>query len=180
VLILAIATKAQNPVVKLEVDLRDAPRRVYHAKMEFPVKPGPFTLVYPKWIPGEHSPNGPIVDVTGVQFRGNGREIPWRRNDVDLYAFHCDIPAGVTSMEATLDYLLPKEDGTAGSPSATAQLAVLPWNLMVLYPEGAKTDEIMFAASIRVPAGWKFATALQPVKTGSADSATFETISLTR
>src|SRR5262249_16558466 len=97
----AVQLKAQIPQpVRLEVDLRDAPRRVYHAKMEFPVKPGPFTLVYPKWIPGEHSPNGPIVDIAGVHFRGHGQEIPWRRDDVDLYAFHCMIPAGVTTLEA--------------------------------------------------------------------------------
>jgi predicted metalloprotease with PDZ domain len=179
---IASASSAQSPAtpVKLEVDLGDAPRRVYHAKMEFPVKPGAFTLVYPKWIPGEHSPNGPIVDVTGVHFRGNGQEIPWRRDDLDLYAFHCQIPAGVTIMEATLDYLLPKEEGTSGSPSATAQLAVLPWNLVVLYPQGAKSDEVMFRASIHVPAGWKFATALERAASVAADSATFETVSLTR
>jgi predicted metalloprotease with PDZ domain len=178
----APASRAQKPAppVKLEVDLRDAPRRVYHAKMEFPVTAGAFALVYPKWIPGEHGPNGPIVDVTGVHFLGNGQEIPWRRDDVDLYAFHCEIPPGVATMEATLDYLLPKEEGTAGSPSATAQVAVLPWNLVVLYPQGAKTDEVMFSASVRLPAGWKFATALETATSASADSATFETISLTR
>jgi|KBSMisStaDraftv2_1062788.scaffolds.fasta_scaffold49575_2 predicted metalloprotease with PDZ domain len=175
----ATFAQTQTPV-KLEVDLRDATRRIYHSKMEFPVKPGPFTLVYPKWIPGEHSPNGPIVDVTGVHFRANGQEIPWRRDDVDLYLFHCTIPAGITAMEATLDYLLPKEDGTAGSPSATAQVAVLPWNLVVLYPQGAKTDEVMFSASIRVPAGWKFATALTTVRSDGPEAAAFETISLTR
>src|SRR5215472_19102123 len=179
-LLLNVQTKAQGIAVRLEVDLRDAPRRVYHSRMEFPVKPGPLTLVYPKWIPGEHSPNGPIVDVTGVQFRGNGQEISWRRDDMDLYAFHCNIPAGVTIMEATLDYLLPKEEGTAGSPSATAQVAVLPWNLVVLYPQGAKTDEVMFSASVRLPAGWKFATALETATGGLPDSAAFETISLTR
>src|SRR5215470_2736971 len=178
----ACATSAQNPTppVRLEVDLRDAPRRVYHAKLQFPVKPGAFTLVYPKWIPGEHAPNGPIVDVTGVQFRGNGQEIPWRRDDVDLYAFHCEIPAGVTTMEATLDYLLPKEEGTAGSPSATAQLAVLPWNLVVLYPEGAKSDDVLFAPSIRLPDGWQFSTALRPAPGGSGPgSVRFAAVSLT-
>src|SRR6476661_6908753 len=81
----------EKPAVKLEVDLRDATRRVYHSKMEFPVTAGPLTLVYPKWIPGEHAPNGPIVDVTGLHFRGNGKEITWRRDVVDLYAFHCEI-----------------------------------------------------------------------------------------
>ena len=186
VLLLGVPAKAQTPPLKLEVDLRDAPRRMYHSRMEFPVKPGPFTLVYPKWIPGEHSPNGPIVDVTGVHFRANGQEISWRRDDVDLYAFHCDIPAGVTSMEATLDYLLPKEDGTAGSPSASAQVAVLPWNLVVLYPQGAKTDDVMFSASVQLPAGWGFAIALtqlppvKPVEEAANHGVRFETVSLTR
>src|SRR5258705_12923214 len=78
-----------KPAVKLEVDLRDATKRVYHSKMEFPVTAGPLTLVYPKWIPGEHAPTGPIVDATGLHFRGGGKELTWRRDDVDMYAFHC-------------------------------------------------------------------------------------------
>jgi len=73
--ILSSATAQQSgKAVKLEVDLREEARRIYHAKMEFPVKPGPFTLVYPKWIPGEHAPNGPIVDVTGVKFFAKGKK----------------------------------------------------------------------------------------------------------
>src|SRR5262249_32665565 len=110
--------QAEKPV-KLEVDLREAARRIYHAKMEFAVKPGPLTLVYPKWIPGEHSPTGPIVDVTGVKFFANGKEVIWRRNTVDMYAFECEVPAGAETLEATLDYLLPLESGTAGVPSAS-------------------------------------------------------------
>ena len=167
--------------VKLEVDLRDAPRRIFHSRMEFSVQPGPLTLVYPKWIPGEHAPNGPIVDLTGLHFRGNGREIPWRRDDVDLFAFHCDVPPGVTAMEASLDLLLPKEERSGGTASTSAQLAVLPWNLVVLYPAGAHSDEVMFSASIRLPAGWKFATALERAPGSPAeDGARFQTVSLTR
>jgi len=171
----------EKPAVKLEVDLRDAAKRIYHARMEFPVTRGPLTLVYPKWIPGEHAPNGPIVDVTGLHFRADGKEIEWRRDLVDLYAFHCEITAGITKLEATLDYLLPTEEGTAGAPSASAKVAVLPWNLVVLYPDGAKSDDVKFAASVRVPEGWKFATALQPaVGAGRTDGlAEFETVSLT-
>jgi predicted metalloprotease with PDZ domain len=167
--------------VKLDVDLRDATKRVYHSKMEFPVTAGPLTLVYPKWIPGEHSPTGAIVDAAGLFFRGNGKEITWRRDDVDMFAFHCDIPADVTTLEVTLDYLLPVEAATAGSPSASAKVAVLPWNLVVLYPQGAKSDEVRFAPSIRVPEGWKFATALQVLPgTRRAESVVeFETVSLT-
>src|SRR5260221_11860342 len=167
--------------VKLEVDLRDAAKRVYHSKMEFAVSAGPLTLAYPKWIPGEHAPNGPIVDVAGLHFRADGKEIAWRRDLVDLYAFHCEMPAGATTLEVTLDYLLPVEDGTAGQASASAKVAVLPWNLVVLYPAGAKSDDVKFAASVRVPEGWKFATALQPAAgAGRTDGlAEFETVSLT-
>src|SRR5215475_2875690 len=158
----AAGQQAGRPV-KLEVDLREAPRRIYHAKMEFAVKPGPFALVYPKWIPGEHSPSGPITDVTGVKFFVNGKEVQWRRNTVDLYAFECLIPAGGETLEATLDYLLPAEAGAAGVPSASAQLAVLPWNLVVLYPRDTKSDDVKFSAKLRIPAGWRFATALPVV-----------------
>jgi predicted metalloprotease with PDZ domain len=171
----------ENAPVKLEVDLRDAVKRAYHSKMEFPVKSGALTLVYPKWIPGEHSPTGAIVDTTGLRFRGNGKEIAWRRDDVDLFAIHCEIPADVTTLEVTLDYLLPVESGTAGAPSASARLAVLPWNLVVLYPDGANSDDVKFAPSVRVPEGWKFATALQTSAGSSrAEGAVqFETVSLT-
>src|SRR5215471_4161162 len=187
-LLLLVATTLRSPAraqsrqpVKLEVDLRDAARRVYHSHMEFPVKPGPLTLVYPKWIPGEHAPNGPIVDLTGLHFRANGLEVPWRRDDVDLFQFRCDVPPGASTLEVALDYLLPKEEGTAGPPSASAQIAVLPWNLVVLYPAGSKSDDVMFAPSVRVPAGWKFATALTRVNpNGSAEGeASFEPVSLT-
>ena len=171
----------EKQAVKLEVDLRDAPKRVYHSKMEFPVTAGPLTLVYPAWIPGEHSPTAAIVDATGLRFRGNGKEISWRRGSADMYAFHCEIPAGVTTLEATLDYLLPFEGGTSGAPSSSAKVAVLPWNLMLLYPQGVKSDDVKFAASVRVPEGWKFATALQ-TSAGSGQNAggvEFDAVSLT-
>src|SRR5690242_4469419 len=93
--------------VKLEVDLREAPRRVYHAKMTLPVKPGPLTLVYPKWIPGEHAPNGPIVDVTGVKFSANRNEVRWQRDPGDMYAFECTVPTGAETLDVQMDYLLP-------------------------------------------------------------------------
>src|SRR5256885_15466057 len=172
------ARQASKPV-KLEVDLREAARRVYHAKMEFAVKPGPFTLVYPKWIPGEHAPNGPIVDVTGVKFFAGGKEVTWRRDTADMYAFSCEVPAGVETLEVTLDYLLPQESGTAGVASSTAQIAELPWNLVVLYPKDTKSDDVKFSAKLRIPAGWKFATTL-PVTKESSDGIEFETVSLDR
>jgi len=179
--IVPVSRAQRSEPIKMEADLRDAPRRIYHARLEIPVKPGPLTLVYPKWIPGEHAPNGPIVDLTGLHFRANGREILWNRDDVDLFQFRCEVPSGSSTLEVTLDYLLPKEEGTAGPPSASAQVAVLPWNLLLLYPAGAKSDDVMFAPSVRVPSGWKFATALSRLRpaTSAENEASFEPVSLT-
>ena len=96
-----------NKPIRIAVDLRDATKYIFHAKLEFPVKEGALTLVYPKWIPGDHAPTGPILDLTGLKFRAGGKEIAWLRDDVDMYAFHCDIPAGMETLEVSLDYLSP-------------------------------------------------------------------------
>lgn len=165
--------------IRIAVDLREAPKRIFHSRMEFPVSAGPLTLVYPKWIPGEHGPNGPIVDVTGVHFRAGGKEIAWRRDDVDMYAFNCDVPAGADSLEVTLDFLSPSSaQGFSTSPTATSQIAVLNWNLVLLYPSGPKSDDLIYQASVRLPAEWKFGTAL-PIGKQSADEIDFEPASLT-
>ncbi len=165
--------------IHIAVDLREAPKRIFHAKMEFPVAAGPLTLVYPKWIPGEHGPNGPIVDVTGLHFRAGGKDIAWLRDDADMFAFHCDVPAGVDKLEVSLDFLSPAEArGFSTSPTATSQTAVLNWNLVLLYPLGPKSDDLTYVASLRLPEGWKYGTAL-PVAKESADEIEFQPASLT-
>jgi hypothetical protein len=63
--------------IKLQVDATDAPRRLFHVRMTMPAKPGPMTLLHPEWIPGEHSPSGPIADLVGLKIDANGQEIPW-------------------------------------------------------------------------------------------------------
>ena len=174
-----IAAQQQQRPMRVAADLREAPRRIFHARLEIPVKAGPFTLVYPKWIPGEHSPNGPISDLTGLKFTGSGKAIAWRRDDTNMFAFHCQIPAGVETLEVSLDYLSPSAGDTiAGSPSATAQVAVLNWNQILLYPQGAKSDDVRVVASLRVPAGWRFATALTKAR-DSGEEIEFEPVSLT-
>ena len=104
----ARAQDARKPV-RLTVDMRDATKHIFHAKLMFPAAAGPLTLVYPKWIPGEHSPVGPIVNLTGLFFRAGGKEIEWRRDDADMFAFHCQIPAGANELEVSLDYISPSE-----------------------------------------------------------------------
>jgi predicted metalloprotease with PDZ domain len=173
------AQAAQQPV-RVAVDLRDAPKRIFHSKLEFRVKPGPLTLVYPKWIPGEHSPTGPILNLTGLHFRAGDKEIPWRRDDEDMYAFHCEVPAGASVLEVSLDYLSPVDVlGSRERPSATQKLALLNWYMVVLYPQGQKSDDLDFIASLRIPAGWKYGTAL-PVARESGDQIEFQQATLTR
>jgi len=176
------SSRAQSALatVRIAVDLRDAPKHIFHAKLEFPVNPGPLTLVYPKWIQGEHAPTGPIVDLTGLKMQAAGKEVAWRRDDVDMYAFHLEIPSGADTLQVELDYLSPPDtsNGSRETPAATAQIAVLDWYLVTLYPQGAKTDDLTYVASLRLPAGWKYGTAL-PVASGNADTVEFAPASLT-
>ena len=157
-----IKTSGFALVETLAVNATEAPRKVFHAKLTIPATPGDFVLLYPKWIPGEHGPTGPLVDLAGIYFRGNGNVLPWHRDPVDLYAFHVEVPPGVSSIEATLDYLSPVEtpSGFSEGSSATEKLAVLGWNWLVLYPKGHGSDEIGVQASLQMPSNWQWASAL--------------------
>jgi|HubBroStandDraft_1064217.scaffolds.fasta_scaffold13014_3 predicted metalloprotease with PDZ domain len=172
------AQDARKPV-QLSADLREAAKHIFHAKLLFPVTAGPLTLVYPKWIPGEHSPVGPIVNLTGLLFRADGKEIEWRRDDVDMFAFHCQVPAGVSELEVSLDYVSPSGPSAGReNPSATAQLAILNWYTVLLYPQDAKSDDLTYTASLQTPAGWKYGTAL-PVANETGAAIEFRPASLT-
>ena len=104
------ASAAQRRAI-LTVDAREAPRNILHAVMSLPVTAGPLTLRYPKWIPGEHGPTGPVADVAGIIVHAGAKTLPWRRDDVDMYAFHVDVPAGVATLDVQFDYLAPAEQG---------------------------------------------------------------------
>jgi len=172
------------PPIKLLVDITEAPRKILHARLAIPTKAGPQTLFYPKWIPGEHGPTGPITDLAGLTFRVAGKPLPWRRDDVDMYSFHIDVPAGATILDVALDFLLAAEStGFTSAASATASLDILNWNQVLLYPEGYASDNLVFDASLRLPAGWKHGTALaeEAVTPGNDGSELvhFKSVSLT-
>src|SRR5271157_3276405 len=130
---------ANGPAVALSVDASEAPRKIFHAQLRIPAKPGTLTLYYPKWIPGEHGPTGPIQDLAGLKFRANGQTLKWRRDLLDGWTFHVEVPAGVSTVNASLDFISPasQDEGifTAGS-SATDKMTVLSWNTVLLYPAG--------------------------------------------
>ena len=171
---------AANPAgtISLAVDATDAPRNLLHAKLSIPVSAGALTLFYPKWIPGEHGPTGPIVDLAGLRISAAGKALAWRRDDVDMYAFHVEVPQGVSALEVALDYLGEvKEEGFSSAASATQELAMISWNQLLLYPWGKSPRELMYSASLRLPAGWKFATALD-VASQTGDVVEFKPVAL--
>ena len=170
---------AQSTPIKLSVDAGEAPRRLLRSHMQFPVKPGPFSLLYPKWIPGEHGPTGPIEDLVGIKVTANGQVIPWNRDDVDIYEFHIDIPQGVSTIDVDAEFISPPETGgfSAGG-SITSQLAVLSWNQLLLYPKGTPSDQLNYQATLKVPNGWRYGTAL-PIESESGNQIVFKPSSLT-
>jgi predicted metalloprotease with PDZ domain len=173
------AAFAQIQPIRISVDATDITRRLVHARITYPVKAGALTLLYPQWIPGEHGPTGPIADLVGIEISGNGHPIPWKRDLVDMYAFHVDIPADVTSLDVSIDFISPPETGgfSSGS-SATSEMAVLSWNQFLLYPAGTPTDQLNIQADLKVPNGWRYGTAL-PIASESGNSIRFEPSSVT-
>ncbi|MGH9396500.1 MAG: M61 family metallopeptidase [Terriglobia bacterium] len=169
-----------GPTIQLTVDATQAPMRIVHTRMVMPVTPGALTLYYPKWIPGEHAPDGPIANLTGLKFSANGQAIPWRRDLLDMFAFHLTIPAGVSSLDVKLDYLEPKaQSGFSAGASATDKLVLLSWNQNLLYPAGRRAQEIIYKPTLRLPDGWHYGTAL-PVAAHSGNEIEFKPVSLNR
>ena len=152
--------------IRLQVDMSESPQQILHSKMIIPVRPGEVTLFYPKWIPGEHGPTGPLVNVAGFTVTAAGRPLEWKRDLVEMYAIHVNVPSGVRSLDVAFDFLLPNgTEGYSYGASATPNLSVLNWNQVIVYPSGTPPEEQMVLASMKLPAGWKFGTALPVART---------------
>ncbi len=162
---------AAPPTVTIFVDASSAPRKVFHAKLSIPASPGELTLYYPKWIPGEHAPDGPLIDLAGLKFSAGGKSLKWRRDLLDAFTLHVEVPPGESEVKAELDFLSPAtfEAGFSAGSSATDKMAVISWNQVLLYPQGWKSDEITYAASLKLPANWKYGTPL-PVASSAAEN----------
>ena len=146
--------------LQLDVDLRDVTRGIFRVREVIPVAgPGPLTLYYPQWLPGNHGPRGPINHLAGLEFRANGEPLAWRRDPVNVYAFHLDVPASARSVEARFQFLSPTA-GDQGRIVATPDMLNLQWNTVVLYPAGHYVSRIRVVPSVTLPEGWSFAAAL--------------------
>jgi predicted metalloprotease with PDZ domain len=173
------AARAQAPELALDVDLREAPRRLVHAHLRIPARAGQLALAYPKWIPGEHGPNGPVVDLAGLVFTARGQRLAWRRDPLDLYRLVVEVPQGESEIEAQLDFISPPPgwSGFSEGASATAHLAVLSWHQVLLYPYGAAAKDVRMRATVHVPPRWKIATPL-PIDGAPGETTHFAPVSL--
>ncbi len=175
----AAAALGQTGPITLTVDATRAPEKILHSTMVIPVTPGPLTLYYPKWIPGEHAASGPIANVTGLKFTANGKTLYWQRDTKDAFTLHVDVPQGATSLDVAFDYLEPGAGQFTGGSSATARLVVISWNQNLLYPAGTPAQQLTYDTKLVLPSGWKFGTAL-PTEGQSGDSVTFKPVELNR
>ena len=174
------AWASAGPTISIVVDATEAPRKILHARLRIPASPGTLTLYYPKWIPGEHAPDGPVVDLAGLKFAASGKPLKWRRDLLDGWTIHVEVPAGENEVLADLDYLEPATlvGGFSSGSSATEKLLILSWNQVLLYPKGWKSDDLTYSASLRIPDGWKYATSL-PLSTANGNDLHFTPVSLT-
>lgn len=159
----AIAAPRDQPylgTITLSVDLTDTQRRIINVHETVPAGEGELTLLYPKWIPGNHSPTGPISKVAGLVVTANGKNVPWVRDRVDVYAFHISVPSGVKTIDADFQFLPPLRR-TEGRISFSSKIIDLAWNTVVLYPAGYFARRVSVSPSVKLPSGWKFASALE-------------------
>jgi predicted metalloprotease with PDZ domain len=172
VLVASAALAAEDPPILLSVDATDAARRIFHVRESIPVSSGPLTLAYPKWIPGEHGAEGPITDLVGLQVSSQGRPLAWKRSPKEMWHFEVVVPEGAASLDVTFDYVA----SPASYTTATAKLAWINWWSVLLYPRSPQANSLVFRATLKLPVGWKYGTALPGVRNG--DEVTFSPVSL--
>lgn len=172
----APADKPYPGTIRLHVDATDLDRRILTVRETIPVAgPGPMTLLYPEWLPGKHSPRGPVDKLAGLVIRAGATRLEWTRDLVDVYAFHIDVPAGVAAIDLDFQFVSPT-DPKQGRVVVTPDMLNLQFDQVALYPAGYFTRQIPFDASVRFPDGWKHATALRSAPGAAAGETRFAVV----
>jgi predicted metalloprotease with PDZ domain len=164
-------------LIRLSVDATDTDRHIFSVRETVPVRGGASTvLLYPQWLPGNHSPSGRIDSLSGLTIRADGSRVDWTRDPVDVFAFHVTAPAGATELSIEFQFLSPVDTG-GGRMVVTPEMLNLQWNAVVLYPAGYFTRQIQVEPNLRLPQGWQFATALETALTNGGVTS-FKPVSL--
>jgi predicted metalloprotease with PDZ domain len=162
--------------ILIDVDATDTARAIFRVKQTIPVSgPGPFTLLYPEWLPGNHAPRGPIASIAGLRITADGEPVAWTRDPLDVYAFHVDVPEGIEELDVEFQHLSPTESNQ-GRIVMTPDMMNVQWEKMTLYPAGYFVRNITVRPSITLPEGWQGATSLD-VARKSGNRLTYEPVS---
>jgi predicted metalloprotease with PDZ domain len=161
--------------VGLHVDASDTLQGIFRVHETIPVKAGALTLLYPQWIPGDHSPTGPIAMFAGLKLTANGKPLAWKRDEYNVYAFHLDVPADASTLDVDFQYLSGRTDGEGFE--ITDRMLDMEWSKVTLYPAGYFSRGITFAPSVTLPHGWQLGTALETASQ-SGDTTTFKPVTL--
>ena len=161
VLLAALAAPAPAPIT-LVVDAAKAPtQNIVTTRETIPVTPGKLTLYYPEWIPGEHAASGPVQNVASLVIKGNGEDLAWRRDPLNMYAVSLDVPSGVSKIDLSFTYLGATFGEYSSNRLSTPNIFVIDWNQNIFYPSTGTNDTTTFNPSLILPGpNWKFATAL--------------------
>jgi predicted metalloprotease with PDZ domain len=165
--------------MSVTLDASDPSRGRTHSEMTIAAQPGPLTLVTAKWMPGEHSPSGPVDLMIGLEIRANGQRLAWTRDPLDMHAIRLVVPAGADHVEVSLDAALQTEEGYSEGASSTEQLAFIFWNERLLFPQGIDAEKFSVAASLRIPAPWTMASGAES-RVLADGTVQFEELSLAR
>jgi predicted metalloprotease with PDZ domain len=150
--------------IELEVDATDVVRGIQHVQLTLPARAGMLTLAYPKWIPGEHLPTGPITQLMNLHIEAGGRSVSWRRDVRDPFLFRMALPNGASTVKVHFDFFSPPRafgSGFGETPDVTMRLIVLAFNQLILYPAEMPASAIDVKTRVRIPNGWRLDCALR-------------------
>jgi predicted metalloprotease with PDZ domain len=147
------AQDASAPAMTLVVDETQAARRIAFVHEEISVRPGTLALAYPRWIPGEHGPTGPIEQLAALRVRSGTATLPWTRDPEDIYTIHIEIPPKTDRISVDFDTLLEN--------TISDHQLLEAWNTVVLYPQGIDKRQLMIEPSILLPPNWRQASSLR-------------------
>ena len=143
-------------VIELNVDASDVARGIFRVRERVPVaQAGPLTLLYPEWLPGKHAPRGAINLLSGIEMRANGELLAWRRDPLNVFAFHVDVPAGVNALDLTFQFVSPTQTNQ-GRIVATREMLNLQWEMVLLYPAGHYAARIRIVPTLQAAGGLAF------------------------
>jgi predicted metalloprotease with PDZ domain len=168
--------RAYRGEIRLDVNASDIEHRTVHVTEHIDGIDRVTVLLFPKWLPGNHSTTGPIERFGGLRVSANGARVSWTRDVVDMYAFHVHAPAGVSAIDVEFDYLSPTS-AKIDPLEMSQDLIVLDWNTLLLYPAGYFVRQIPVVVSLRLPDGWQLGTALE-TQSSDGDRTVFKQVNV--